>query len=68
MVQLSRLYVTTGKTMTIQTFVGKVIALLFNMLFRFVIAFLARSKSLSVSWLQSLSVVILKPKKINKYR
>ena len=68
MVKLSRLYMTTGKTitLTIQTVVGKVIALLFNMRFRFVIAFLARSKSLSISWLQSLSVVILKPKKINK--
>ena len=46
------------------TFVGKVMSLLFNMLSRLVIAFLPRSKRLLVSWLQSLSVVILEPKKI----
>ena len=62
-VQLSHLYMTTGKTtaLTIQTFVGKVMSLLFNMLFRFVIAFLPRSKHLLISWLQSLSAVTLEP-------
>ena len=66
MVQLSHPYMTTGKTiaLTIQTFVGKVTSLLFNMLSRFVIAFLPRSKGLLISWLQSLSTVILEPKKI----
>ena len=56
---------TTGKTiaMTIWTFVGKVMSLLFNMLSRFIIAFLPRSKHLLISWLQSLSAVILEPKK-----
>ena len=59
MVQLSHLYMTTGKTiaLTIWTFVGKVRSLL-NLLSRFVIAFLPRSKHLLVSWLQSLSAVI----------
>ena len=47
-----------------QTFVGKVMSLLFNTLSRFVIAFLSRSKHLLISWLQSLSTVILEPKKI----
>ena len=47
-----------------QTFVGKVMSLLFNTLSRFVIAFLPRSKCLLISWLQSPSMVILKPKKI----
>ena len=67
MVQLSHLHVTTGKTMALtrQTFVGKVMSLLFNMLSRFVIAFLPKSKSLLVSWLQSPSAVILEPKKID---
>ena len=62
-VQLSHLYVTTGKTiaLTIQTFVGKVMSL-FNMLSRFVIAFLPRSKRLLISWLQSPSAVILEPR------
>ena len=46
------------------TFVGKVMSLLFNTLSRFVIAFLPRSKRLLISWLQSLSAVILEPKKI----
>ena len=66
MVQLSHSYMTTGKTihLTRQTFVGKVISLLFNMLSRLVIAFLPRSKCLLISWLQSLSAVILEPKKI----
>ena len=56
MIRLSHLYMTTGKTITLtmQTFVGKVISFLFNMLFRFVVAFLERSKSLFISWLQSL--------------
>ena len=48
---------------TIQTFVSKVISLLFNMLSRFVIGFLSRSKCLLISWLQSPSAVILKLKK-----
>ena len=66
MVQLSHPYVTTGKTigLTRGTFVGKVMSLLFNMLSRFVIAFLPRSRQLLISWLQSPSVVILEPKKI----
>ena len=65
-VQLSHPYMTTGKTiaLTRQTFVSKVKSLLFNMLSRLVIAFLPRSKYLSISWLQSSSVVILEPKKI----
>ena len=65
-VQLSHSYMTTGKTiaLTIQTFVSKVISLLFNTLSRLVIAFLPRSKHLLISWLQSPSVVILEPKKI----
>ena len=50
--------------LTIQTFVGKVMSMLLNMLSRFVIAFLPRSKRLFISWLQSLSTVILEPKKI----
>ena len=50
--------------LTIQTFVRKVIFLLFNMLSRFVIAFLPRSKHLLILWLQSPSAVILEPKKI----
>ena len=66
MVQLSHLYMTTGKTiaLTRQTFVGKVMSLLFNMLSKLVIAFLPRSKHLLISWLQSPSVMILEPKKI----
>ena len=57
---------TTGETtaLTMWTFVGKVMSLLLNMLSRFVIAFLPRSKCLLPSWLQSLSAVILEPKKI----
>ena len=57
---------TTGKTtaLTKWTFVGKVMSLLFNMLSRLVIAFLPRNKSLWISWLQSLSAMILEPKKI----
>ena len=59
-------YMTTGKTTTLTrwTFVSKVMSLLFNMLSRLVIAFLPRSKHLSISWLQSPSAVILEPKKI----
>ena len=66
MVQFSYPYMTTGKTiaLTMQTFVGKVMSLLFNMLSRFVIAFLLRNKHLLISWLQSPSAVILEPKKI----
>ena len=66
MVQLSHLYVTTGKSiaLTIQAIVGKVMSLLFNTLSRFVIAFHPRSRCLLISWLQSPSIVILEPKKI----
>ena len=66
MAQFSHLYMTTGKdiALIIWTFVGKVMSLLFNMLSRFVIASLSRSKCLLVSWLQSPSAVILEPKKI----
>ena len=66
MVQLSQLYMTTGKTiaLTRQTFVSKVMSQLFNMLSRLVIAFLPRTKCLLISWLQSSSAVILEPKKI----
>jgi len=66
MVQLSHPCMTTRKTiaLTRQTFVGKVMSLLFNMLCRFVIAFLPRSKCLLISWLQSPSAVILEPPKI----
>ena len=66
-VQLSHLYMTTGKTITLTrwTFVGKVMPLfLILMLSRLVIAFLSRSKHLLISWLQSPSTVILEPKKI----
>ena len=64
-VQLSHPYMITGKTiaLTRQTFVGKVMSLLFNMLSRLVITFLPRSKRLLISWLQSPSAVILKPQK-----
>ena len=66
MVQLSNPYMTTGKTivLTRQTFVGKVISLLFNMLSRLVIAFLPRIKLLLISQLQAPSSMILEPKKI----
>ena len=66
MVQLSHPYMTTGKTiaLTRQTFVSKVVSLLFNMLSRLVIAFLSRSKRLLISWLQSPSAVILEPQQI----
>ena len=57
---------TTGKTiaLTRQTFIGKVMSLLFNMLSRLVITFLPRSKHLLISWLQSPSAVLLEPRKI----
>ena len=64
--QLSHPYVTTGKTiaLTRQTFVSKVMSLIFHMLSRLVITFLPRSKRLLLSWLQSPSAVILEPKKV----
>ena len=64
-VQLSHPYMTTGKTIALsrQTFVGKVMSLLFNMLSRLVITFLLRSKCLLISWLQSPSAVTLEPQK-----
>ena len=64
--QLSRPYMTTGKTiaLTIWAFVSKVMSLLYNMLSRFVIASLPRSKHHLIFWLQSPSTVILEPKKI----
>ena len=66
LLHFSHPYMTTGKTIALSrwTFVGKVTSLLFNMLSRFIIAFLPRSKHLLLSWLQSLSAVILKPMKI----
>ena len=66
MVQLSLLYMTTGKIIALarQAFVGKGRSLLFNMLYRLVIAFLPRSKHFLISWLQSPSAVILEPKNI----
>ena len=65
-VQLSHPYMTTGKTIALTrwTFVGKVLSLLFNTLFRLVITFLPRSKCLLISWLQSPSAVILEPRKV----
>ena len=65
-VQLSHPYMITGKTiaLTRQTFVGKVMSLLFSMLSRLVITFLPRIKLLLISWLQSPSAVILESKKI----
>ena len=65
-VQLSHPYMTTEKTiaLTRQTFVGKVMSLLFNMLSRLVITFLPRSKHLFISWLHSPSAVILEPPEI----
>ena len=66
MVQLSHPYKTTGKTiaLTVWTFISEEMSLLFNMLFRFVTAFLLRSKCFLISWLQLSPAVILKPKKI----
>ena len=65
-VQLSHPYMTTGKTITLtrQSFVGKVMSLLLNMLSRLVITFLPRNKRLLISWLQSPSAVILESRKI----
>ena len=65
-VQLAHPYMTIGKTITLtrRTFVSKVMSLLFNMLSRLVIAFLPRSKCLLISWLQSLSAVILELKEM----
>ena len=65
-VQLSHLYMTTGKTIALarRTFAGNVTSLLFNVLSRLVITFLPRSKHLLISWLQSPSAVILEPPKI----
>ena len=62
----SHVYMTTGKAiaLTLGTFVGKMMSLLFNTLSRFVIAFLSRSKCLLISWLQSLSKGILEPKNL----
>ena len=64
-VQLSHSYMTPGKTIALTrwTFVGKVMSLLFNTLSRFLIAILSRSKHLLISWLRSLSTVILEPRK-----
>ena len=69
MIHLSHPYMTTGKTvaLTIWTYVSKVISMLFNMLSRFVIAFLPRSSHLLTSWLQSPYAVILEPKKIKSH-
>ena len=66
MVQLSHPYMTTGKSIALirWTFVGKIMSLLFNMLSRFVITFLPRSKHLLISSLQSPSAVILEPNKV----
>ena len=68
-VQLSHPYMTTRNTITLtrQTFVGKVMSLLLNMLSRLVITFLPRSKCLLISWLQSPSAVILEPPKIKSH-
>ena len=66
-VQLSHPYMTIGKTtaLTRQTFVGKVMSLIFDMLSRLVIAFLPKSKHLLISWLQSPSALILAPQNLN---
>ena len=68
-VQLSHPYMTTGKTIALsrQTFVGKVMCLLLNMLSRLIITFLPRSKHLLISWMQSPSAVILEPPKLQCY-
>ena len=62
-------YMTTGKSLALTrwAFIGKVISLLFNILYRLVIAFLPRSKHLLISWLQSPSAVILEPKQIKSF-
>ena len=66
MVQLSHLYMATGKNkaLNIQSFVGKVMSLLFNTVSRIVIAFLPRSKCLLISWFHSPSAMILEHNKI----
>ena len=66
MIPLSHSYITIGKTipLTLQTFVGKVMSLLFNTLSKFVTTFLSRTKHLLILWLESLYTVILEPKKI----
>ena len=65
MIQLSPLYMTTeDHSLTVRTFVGKVMSLLFNTLSRFVMAFLPRSKGVLISWLHSPFAVILESKKI----
>ena len=66
MVQLSHPYLTTGKTIALTrwTFVSKEMSLPFNILSRFVIAFLPKTKHLLISWLPSPSAVILEPKRI----
>ena len=66
MVQISHLYMITGKTiaLTRSTFVGEITSQFLNTLSRFVIAFLPWNKCLLISWRQSLSIVILEPKKI----
>ena len=68
--QLSHPYMTTEKTiaLTIWTFVSELMSLLFNILSRFVITFLPRSKLLLISWLQSPSAVILEPPKIKSLK
>ena len=68
-VQLSHPYMTIGKTIALtgQTFVGKVMSLLFNMLPRLVITFLPRNKRPLISWLQSPSAVILVPPKVKSH-
>ena len=65
-VQLSHPYMTSGKTIALTrwTFVGKVMSLIFSKLARLVISFLPRIKCLLIPWLQSLSAVILEPRKI----
>ena len=69
MVQLSHLYMTTGKTIALstQTFFCKLMSLLFNMLSRFVIGFLPRSKCILISCLQSPSAAVLEPQKIKSF-
>ena len=69
MIQFSHQYMTTGKTivLTRQTFVSKVMSLLFNMLYSFVIAFLPRNKGLLIWWLPSTSETVLETKKIKCY-
>jgi len=69
MVQFSHLYMITGETIALNSWTcdRKLMSLLFNMLSRWVITFLPRSKRLLISWLQSLSAVILEPRKIKSF-